>query len=221
MRLLGWTAPGCSDELVVCHGPTDAPARLLILPAWFDEANKTRRFTLTVMRHLAQAGVASALPDLPGCNESLAPLDKQTLATWRLAAQACASQLGATHVLTMRAAVAIAPELPGWAYAPVAGKAVLRALLRARALAAREAGREESSDGLLSEGRSAGLELAGYHLGAGLVADLADHELAPTTLTQVPQTQLGGPGLWLRAEPDHDEAQAARLADIVRQGLGA
>lgn len=219
MRLLGWTAPGGSEELVVCEGPTNASACLLILPAWFDEANKTRRFTRDVMRHLADAGVASALPDLPGCNESLAPFHNQSLATWRAAAAAAAGQLGATHVLTMRAAVALAPTLPGWAYAPVAGKSVLRSLLRARMLSAREAGRDETSEALLAEGRLAGLELAGYDFGAQLVSQLADHDFSPGTLTEVPQALLGGPGLWLRAEPDTDEAQAAKLADILLLGL--
>jgi hypothetical protein len=119
----------------------------------------------------------------------------------------------------MRPAVAIAPALPGWTYAPVAGKSVLRALLRARVLSAREAGHDETSESLLREGRSKGLNLAGYNLGAQLVADLADHELVPNTLTEIPQAELGGPGLWLRAEPDDNPSQAARLAEIVLQGL--
>jgi hypothetical protein len=219
MELLGWTAPGGSEELVVYEGPANSATRLLILPAWFDEANKTRRFTRDVMRRLADAGVASALPDLPGCNESLVSFQTQSLTTWREAAAAAASQLGATHVLTMRAAVAVAPPLPGWAYAPVAGKSVLRALLRARVLSAREAGRDETSEGLLLLGRTAGLDLAGYDLGAQMVADLADHDLKPTDLTGIPQAELGSPGLWLRAEPDDDPAQAARLAEIVLPGL--
>ncbi|WP_237438308.1 hypothetical protein [Alteraurantiacibacter buctensis] len=215
MRLLGWTAPGGSTELVVAHGPADAAQRLLVLPAWFDEANKTRHFTQAVMRHLADAGVASVLPDLPGCNESLAPFESQSMATWRAAAQSSAEQLGATHVLAMRAAVAIAPSLPGWAYAPVAGKSVLRGLLRARVLSAREAGRQETSEALLASGLANGLDLAGYRLGAQMVADLADGELAPSTFTIIAQNEIGGAGLWLRAEPDHDAAQAETLAALV------
>ena len=42
--------------------------RVLILPAWFDEANKLRRFTVGVMRRLDAAGIDCFLPDLPGCN---------------------------------------------------------------------------------------------------------------------------------------------------------
>lgn len=220
MQFLGWTPPGGSEELVVRLGPAGARARLLVLPAWFDEANKTRHFTVEVMRELAALGVASDLPDLPGCNESLAPLDDQSLATWRVAAASAASQLGATHVLAIRAAVAIAPALPGWAYAPVVGKTVLRGLLRARVLTAREAGRTETSEGLLALGRSEGLTLAGYRLGAGLVSDLADHSDAAATLTEIAQAAVGGPGLWLRAEPDYDAAQARALAALIAQDLG-
>lgn len=221
MQPASWTAPGGSEELVVRLGPADAKARLLVLPAWFDEGNKTRHFTVELMRELASLGVASDLPDLPGCNESLAPLESQSLATWRAAAASAAADLGATHVLAIRAAVAIAPALPGWAYAPVAGRSVLRALLRARVMASREAGRTETSEGLLVTGRSEGLALAGYRLGPGLLDDLADHGDAVSSLDEIAQGTLGGPGLWLRAEPDHDPAQARALAALLAQGLSA
>lgn len=221
MQLLGWTAPGGSDELVVCLGPADSAVRLLVLPAWFDEGNKTRRFTLDVMRALADRGVASALPDLPGCNESLAAFSAQSLASWQAAAADAARQLGATHVLAVRAAVAIAPALPGWAYAPVAGKAVLRNLLRARVLTAREAGRQETSDDLLVRGLANGLDLAGYQLGPQLVSDLSHSELTQSSLAIIAQNEIGGAGLWLRAEPDHDVAQAERLAALIATRIAA
>jgi hypothetical protein len=219
MQFLGWTPSGGSEELVVRLGPVDARARLLVLPAWFDEANKTRHFTVELMRELAALGVASDLPDLPGCNESLAPLEQQSLATWRAAAASAASQLGATHVLAIRAAAAITPALPGWVYAPMAGKSVLRGLLRARVLTAREAGRTETSEGLLALGRSEGLTLAGYRLGAEMVADLADHAETGSSLAEIAQSALDGPGLWLRAEPDHDAVQARTLAELIAQEL--
>ena len=34
-------------------------------------------------------------------------------------------------------------------------------------------------------------------------------------LSNIAQSDLGGAGLWLRAEPDHDPAQAAKLAAHV------
>jgi hypothetical protein len=195
--------------------------RVLVLPAWFDESNKLRHFTVEVMRRLDGSGIDSFLPDLPGCNESLAPLSDQTLASWRMAAAAAARHFSASHVLAIRAGALVAPEtLPGWRYAPLTGSSQLRALLRARVLSAREAGREEDRETLLVEGRERGLELGGYRLGAAMIADLAESELPPAAgQRDIAQGDIGGPGLWLRAEPDHDPGQADALAAIVAMDL--
>lgn len=196
--------------------------RVLVLPAWFDEANKLRRFTLEVMRRLDAAGIDSLLPDLPGCNESLAPLEIQTLEGWRDAAEIAAQILGATHVLAIRAGALIAPStLPGWHYAAQSGPKLLRAMIRARIIASREAGISESSEALMARGRDEGLSLSGWPIGAALVRAL---ETAEPRLAQgqsgIAQTQLGGPGLWLRAEPDEDPGQADRLASLIAEDVG-
>lgn len=195
--------------------------RLLVLPAWFDEGNKLRHFTVEVMRRLDGSGIDSFLPDLPGCNESLAALEQQTLESWRSEAAEAAWHFSATHVLAIRAGANIAPDsLPGWRYAPLAGASQLRALLRARVLASREAGRDEDRDRLLGIGRSEGLELAGYRLGAAMVDGLADAELpTPGKQRDIAQSDIGGPGLWLRAEPDHAPKQADALAAMVAMEL--
>lgn len=218
--LLNWQAPGGSDELALACGPAKAP-RLLVLPAWFDEGNKLRHLTVETMRALDRLGVASVLPDLPGCNESVAPLEGQDLASWQAAAKSAADQLGCTHVLAIRAGANIAPDLPGWAYAPLAGKSALRALLRAAVIAAKEAGQADSSEVMLARGQSEGLVLAGYRFGADMIAGLATAELPTNGLAAIAQADLGGPGLWLRAEPEHDAGQAAALAQIIATGLGA
>jgi hypothetical protein len=197
------------------------PHRVLVLPAWFDESNKLRHFTVEVMRRLDGAGIDSFLPDLPGCNESLAPLEAQTLASWRAEAAEAAAWFSATHVLTVRAGAVIAPDtLPGWRYAPVAGASQLRGLLRARVLSSREAGRDEDRDALLTEGRERGLELGGYRLGAGMITEIETAETAPCEKQRdVAQGDLGGAGLWLRAEPDYDPKQADGLAAIIAMEL--
>jgi hypothetical protein len=219
MKLLGWTAPGVAEELAVAFGPPTGP-RLLVLPAWFDEGNKLRHFTVEVMRTLEKRGVASVLPDMPGCNESLAPPDKQDISSWRAAAAAAALHFGCSHVLAFRAAAMIAPDLPGWAYAPLSGKSVLRAMLRAQVLSAREAGRQDRSEELLEQGKVAGLDLAGYSLGAAMVAQMAELDLPTSSLKTIAPADLGGSGLWLRAEPDHDPMQAAALAQVIAGELG-
>lgn len=193
--------------------------RVLVLPAWFDESNKLRHFTVEVMRRLDGASIDSFLPDWPGCNESSAPLERQTLAGWREAAATAATHFRATHALAVRAGVLLAPPaLPGWRYAGISGAGVLRPLLRAGALAAREAGENRTAEQLLEAGRDTGLDLAGYRLGAELVRELEAAEPAGD-LADIAQADIGGGGLWLRAEPDHNPKQADALAAIVAMGL--
>ena len=193
--------------------------RLLVLPAWFDEANKLRRQTVEVMRRLDRSGIDCFLPDLPGCNESEALLEEQTIEAWRAAASAAAGHFGASHVLTIRAGALLAPAgLAGWSYAPVAGAKVLRAMLRARTIASREAGRSERTEDLQTLARTEGIELAGWRLGAALFSQLEGTEPAKV-LTTIRQDDLGGAGLWLRAEPDEDPAQADALAALLVMGI--
>ncbi|QUL38592.1 hypothetical protein [Erythrobacter sp. JK5] len=225
MQIGTWRAPqsagGSSEEQLVSFAAA-RPARVLVLPAWFDEANKLRRFTIEVMRRLDGAGIDSFLPDLPGCNESLSPLDRQTLADWRTAAGEASRQFDATHVLAIRAGALIAPpELPGWRYAPLSGAKQLRAMIRARTIAAREAGQEERSETLMDAGRSEGLALAGWQIGATMFRELESAEPEASEIqAEIAQATLGGPGLWLRAEPDDDAAQADALAAIIALALG-
>ena len=220
MPIAAWPCPSGGTEYAVLFDRGRAH-RLLILPAWFDEANKLRRLTVETMRRLDVAGIDSFLPDLPGCNESLAPLADQRLEVWHNAANAAAAHFGANRVLTVRAGAMLAPTmLGGWRYAPLAGNAALRGLLRARSIAAREAGVEEKQQTLLGTGLSHGLELAGYCLGAGLIGDLHSAELQERPdLADIAQSTLGGGGLWLRAEPDFDADQADALSQTIVRDL--
>lgn len=218
-----WPAPlgngGISEELLVSFDKARA-RRVLILPAWFDEANKLRRFTLDVMRALDAGGIDSFLPDLPGCNESLAPLESQTLDSWRAGAAAAAEAVGASEVLAIRAgALLVPPGLPAWHYAALSGPKLLRGLIRARTLAAREAGLSESAESLMTAGREAGLVLGGWRIGADMLRELESAEIAAgDNVRAITTGDLGGPGLWLRAEPGEDAAQAQRLAGIIVDG---
>jgi len=199
-------------------------ARLLIVPALLEEANRLRRLAVEVMRRLDAAGIDSLLPDLHGCNESLQPLHEQTPQTWQAAMDAAASHFLASHVLALRGGCLFAPvSLPGWSLAPVSGSSLLRQMLRARIVAAREAGRDESQESLHSLARSQGwLELSGYRLSATFLdrfAALPAPEGGP--LTPIAQADLGGSALWLRAEPDFEPSQADALATILIAGLTA
>ena len=217
--ITGWPTPQGREEYAVAFD-RGRGRRVLVLPAWFDESNKLRRQSIEVMRRLDATGVDSMLPDLPGCNESEAPLGEQTLEGWRAAAQAAGGHFRASHVLAIRAGALLAPDLPGWLYAPLGGAQLLRSMLRARTLAAREAGRDETREGLLELGRRDGLELGGHGLGAAMIVALetADLPAQPGQRT-IAQGEVGGGPLWLRAEPDFDAGQADALAALIKADL--
>jgi hypothetical protein len=199
------------------------PYRLLIIPALFDEANRLRRLSVEVMRRLDAAGIDAFLIDLPGCNESLAPLEKQTVEGWREAVGSAAAHFGPTHLLSLRGGALLLPAtLPGWRYAPVNGANLLRQMLRARIVASREAGFSETQEALLETGLVQGLNLAGHRLGPEMVRQLQSAK--PPLATQqadIGQDMVGGGGLWLRAEPSEDRAQADALAAILAIGIKA
>ncbi len=197
--------------------------RIIIAPALFDEGHKLRRFTVEVMRRLDGAGIDCFLPDLPGLNESEQDLALIEPEDWRMALEAAARQFEATHVLGIRGGGLLLPDkLRGWHYAPVKGASLLKTMLRARILAAREAGREEQLAALMAQGLALGIELAGYSLSGEMLRQLG--ELTPGKqpgITPIEHELLGGGALWLRAEPAEDSAQADALAAIVAIGINA
>jgi hypothetical protein len=221
---LTWPCPtpdgGSADEYALAFDRSRT-RRLLIIPALFDEANRMRRLTVETMRRLDAAGIDCVLPDLPGCNESLQPLELQTPASWRDAMTAAAAHFAATHVLGIRGGALVAPEgLPAWHYAPAKGAAILRQLIRSRILAAREAGIAETQEELLAVGLAEGLELSGFRLGAEFLARFQPL-LPPAGAATIAQEAVGGGGLWLRAEPSEDVAQADALAAVLAAGIAA
>ena len=213
---------GAAEELVVRHG-TGSANRILVIPPLFGEHNLLRRQLVEVMRRLAEANVDSILPDLPGWNESLARLEDQTLTSWRAAMAEAAESHDATKVLAVRSGALIVPEhLRGWLYAPQTGAKLLRGLIRARTIASREAGRTESTEELTEAARKDGIVLAGWSIGATMFRELEQADLATADkLGEISQGDVGGAGLWLRAEPDFDPEQASRLANIVAEGVAA
>ncbi len=213
-----FTDPGASEyALAFDRGQA---VRLLVIPALFDEGHKLRRLCVEVMRRLDGSGIDCFLPDLPGTNESSADLAGLALADWASAATAAAGHFRATHVLAVRGSgLIVPPGLPGWVYGPVKGASLLRTMLRARVLSSREAGREESGEGLLVEAQEHGIELAGYRLGAAMVQQLQAAQ--PAALAEIDQDLVGGSPLWLRAEPDYAPAQADALAAYLTMAVRA
>lgn len=198
-------------------------SRVLIAPALFGEGHKLRRFTVEVMRRLDGSGIDCFLPDLPGCNESEQNLALIEPEDWRMALEAAARHFGVTHVLAIRGGGLVLPgKLGGWHYAPVKGASLLRTMLRARILSAREAGREEIVDQLTEQGLHLGIDLVGYSLSGEMVRQLG--QLIPGKqpgITVIEHELVGGGSLWLRAEPDEDAEQADALAAVIAVALAA
>ena len=214
-----WPSPTGSSEYALGFD-RDRPTRILVIRALFDEGNKMRHFTVELMRRLDRAGFDCFLPDLPGTNESLENLEKQTLEGWRTAMRAAAEHFAATHIMAIRGGALIAPaSLPNIHYAPASGASLLRAMLRAQVIIASEAGRKETRDALLERGSAEGLRLAGYQIGAEMIAGLETAVLSHDDATEIAQGDVGGGGLWLRAEPSHDAMQADTLAKLVADRL--
>jgi hypothetical protein len=222
MTPLTWPCPlpggGMAEEYALTFDRA-RPKRLLVIPALFDEANRMRRFTVEVMRRLDGAGIDSFLPDLPGTNESLQPLEIQEPQDWCDAMIAASRLFGATHVLALRGGCLFTPEgLPALHYAPVKAASVLRQMLRARTLSAREAGREETREGLMTLALADGIELAGHRLGPEFIRQF-EPMVPGEDATVISQEAMGGSGLWLRAEPGDSPQQADALAATVAMAL--
>ena len=222
--ILEWPCPSPANPGAVEYAfghSTGRTACVLIVPALFEEMNRTRRMLVETMRALHAHAIDVILPDLPGCNESLADFSAQSLDSWRGAMADAALHFGATHVLAVRGGALVAPpHLPGWALEPAKGAGLLRQLLRARTIAAREVGREERTEDLLAAGRVSGLDLAGYRCGAALIAGL-ETALPTPHLAPIALSEIGGAALWLRSEPGEDAAQSAALAAKLAAKLAA
>ena len=80
-------------EAMLRFGPADGPVVVAALPL-LEEANRTRAFVVTILRSLAERGIGSVLPDLPGTGESLIATEHMRLANLRAAFAAAARGSG-------------------------------------------------------------------------------------------------------------------------------
>jgi hypothetical protein len=203
------------SEYALCCGPEAAECRVLIIPPLFDEMNRMRRVLVSAMRALSAFGVASVLPDLPGCNESEAALRDQNLNAWQGAVISASAHFAITHVFSVRGGCLIddIPLLPKLRLAPVKGKSVLNLLIRSRISGDNEGGLKTTSEQLAAEARMGFADLAGNHINASLW-----HQLGTAIPVQHPfcdectVTDIDGSAIWLRAEPQDDPAMAAGIA---------
>lgn len=184
------------------HGPT-----VLAVPALFEEANRTRTLLVATLRLLADRGIGSALPDLPGQNDSLLPTRDARLPLWREALAAAAARLPSpVHMVAIRGGALLDADVDAasrWYLAPLTGEIQVRELDRLR----RAGG---------------GQDYAGNDLHPALLAALA--AATPATVGALRVVRMEGdprpadrilPAAppWRASEPRADPALAALLAD--------
>ena len=209
-------------------GSATEPVVVVALPL-FEEANRTRAFGVTILRALAERGIAGALPDLPGQGESLIPTHETSLAKLRTAFAAATAKLG-TPVFTL--AIRSGSLLDGEAavagryhLSPMTGTDLRRELVRARQASSREAG--ERFDAASLDTATGPVELAGNLIAPAMLNEFT----IATPVTGIARTvrleteakpadaKLAGSPLWRRAEPDNDEAFAQAVADDIAQWI--
>ena len=217
-------------EQVLRLGPAGSDPRVLIVPPLFEEANRLRRTLLLMMRALADWGIASLLPDLPGQNESAVPTVAADLNQWRDAlAAVVTAEPGPILIASLRGGALIddgADAAGWWRLAPVPGANLLRTMLRARVASDREAGIDSCIDGLIGTAGHSPLLLAGNLLSPAMVEQL--QEAVPVETDPLCTVALGsgasdvaGTPLWLRAEPGEDAAMAAAMAESIYGWMSA
>jgi hypothetical protein len=216
-------------EAMLRFGPAEGPLVVLAMPL-FEEANRTRAFAVTLLRALAEHGIAGLLPDLPGMGESLIELENISANDWTEAFSSAAKG-DYHHVAALRGGCLIAgnvPALSRWYFAPATGEALVRDLVRARQIADREEGQTFDAEELDRDGPP--IELAGNRIPRPLLRALRDAEpdmMPPCRVVRLESDphpadhHVPGAPLWRRSEPDNDAALAALLAedlaDWIRQ----
>lgn len=191
-------------EMLLRHG-AGSSVTLLILPALFEEANRMRRFTVSVMRLLAGRGIGTILPDLPGTGESGIGTSNVILGDWHDAVTALAPNISGS-IAIRGGALLDGPIKNRWRLAPESGERLLRDMVRATAFSEGIAASE-----LDQRARTAPTRLAGNFLNPGLYAAL--HDAAPVEGAHV--TRVEGPKLWRAAEPGDDPDFAREIADDI------
>ncbi len=211
-------------------GPGTGPVVVVALPL-FEEANRTRAFAVTILRALADRGIAGALPDLPGQGESLLPTDDTSIMKLRDGFVAAVESIDRpAYSLAIRSGALLdtLALLQGrWHLSPMTGADLLRELVRTRQASAREAGEKFDTSTLGVDRAAPPVELAGNLISQHLLSELS----AVTPMTDSTRTvrlateakpadaKLPGSPLWRRAEPDNDIAFAQAVADDIAEWI--
>lgn len=217
-------------------GPDTGPVVIAALPL-FEEANRTRAFVVTVLRKLAERGVASILPDLPGTGDSLSPLERLSILDLQTAYDDClavpVAEGRTSYAFGVRSGAlldALGLLSGRWHLTPQDGSQLLRELTRIK-----QAELHRSTplgdawyfdDAPLDDTSAPPVRIAGNLISPILLIDLTvkkplNSEDIPRrvarlgTDAQPADIKFDAAPLWRRAEPDNDPALAALIADDI------
>jgi len=210
-------------EAMIRFGPATGPVVVLALPL-FEEANRTRTFATGLLRQLADRGIGSVLPDLPGQNDSPVATEHAMLAGWRAAFAAAVAATGRpAHSVTIRGGSLVdhdAAVLGRWQLAPAKGEALVRELFRTA-----QAGGEPVEIDLNAWSDEGGpVAIAGNRVSRPLLRDMNAADCVRDGLVRVVRLEtdpavadrkVAGVPLWRQSEPGNDPALAALLADDI------
>lgn len=209
-------------EAILRFGPENGPIVILALPL-FEEANRTRTFTVALLRALADRGIAGALPDLPATGESVVPTSDLSLLDLRTAFEAAVEHVWAKRrafVVGIRSGCLLdtLPLVAGrWHLAPATGDEVVR-----------EFGKMASLDGAEDP-----VEIAGNLVSRRFLAELAgavpattedDPRLRVVRLSSDPRPadrKVDAAPLWRRSEPGDDPVLVRLLAADIAEWIAS
>lgn len=202
---------------------------LLLVPPLLEELNRCRALIASVMRGVATAGFHVVLPDLPGTGESPRPLVDVGWEDWTGALGLVSFDLKARSrtpfLASFRGGCLLEQQVGAaahWRFAPAAGTALTRDLIRAKQ--ATLPGRI-SAEELETRARNEVTEFAGYAIPPAIFSALAgatigEEDVARTARLETDPAaadlKLAGKPLWRQSEPGNDPTLAAALAaDLV------
>ncbi|MDP9086261.1 MAG: hypothetical protein M3N02_05795 [Pseudomonadota bacterium] len=223
-------------EAMLRFGPDTGPIVIAALPL-FEEANRTRAFMLSILRALAELGIGSILPDLPGTGESVTPLESTTIQQMQGAYGNIVSMTDRerrrAYSIGIRSGAlldALGLLFGRWHFAPQNGSDLLRELTRIKqaelGIAKPLNDRWYVERATPKDALDRSVEIAGNLVSITLLTELTVK--TPFNEPGIPRrvarlqtdpkpadVKFDGVPLWRRAEPDNDLVLAQTLADDI------
>lgn len=222
-------------EAMLRFGPTGGPV-VVMLPALFEEHNRTRAFAVTICRLLADRDVASVVPDLPGQGESIVGTENITLANLRSGFAAAIEHLNQEgrriYSASIRSGAIIDSgsfTLGHWYCSPMSGQQQIADFAKILAATGRSSEAHLVRNSFQIDDTISSFEIAGNLISVALLHDFTtDIGTYPMNSLGVPtrilrldsdraeaHRHIPGTPLWRRAEPSNDPALATLLAEDI------